>query len=82
METDVETLWSLLKAHDLNHEIMAAVSRGTNKKTGIVGSHAWTTLGVTEAVPGVKLVKVRNPWGHEKYTGPWCDECKEWKDVS
>ena len=81
---DVETLWSLLKAHDLNHEIMATDSgKSVNReKTGLVPSHAWTTLGVTEAVPDVRLVKVRNPWGSsEMYKGPWCDECAEWDDV-
>lgn len=26
---------------------------------------------------GVKLIKLRNPWGSEKYTGPWSDNSKE-----
>ena len=30
----------------------------------------------------MRLVKVRNPWGSEVYSGPWCDECAEWDDVS
>ena len=49
---------------------------------GLVACHAYTVIGVTDEVPGVRLVKVRNPWGHEQYTGPWCDACAEWNDVS
>ena len=37
---------------------------------------------MTDLVPGVRLVKVRNPWGSEQYKGPWCDTCKEWDKVS
>lgn len=29
---------------------------------------------------GTRLLLMRNPWGTEKYTGPWCDSCEEWTD--
>ena len=71
----------MLKEHDLNHEIFSAGA--SQAKWGLIPSHANTTIGVTEAVEGVRLVKIRNPWGNgEKYTGPWCDECPEWDTVS
>jgi len=42
----------------------------------VVPGHAFTLLGAVEetfdGVP-VKLIKVRNPWGSEKYTGPYSD---------
>ena len=48
----------------------------------LVGSHAYTLLGVAEAKVGgatQKLVKVRNPWGSERYNGPWSDkDTKVW----
>ena len=25
---------------------------------------------------------MRNPWGSERWNGPWCDSCNEWKAVS
>ena len=27
-----------------------------------------------------KLIKVRNPWGKEKYSGPWSDKSELWTD--
>ena len=27
-----------------------------------------------------RLVKLRNPWAKEKYTGPWSDGSSEWTD--
>ena len=39
-------------------------------------------LGVVEVTDAkgvtTKLVKLRNPWGVEKYKGAWCDSCGEW----
>ena len=47
---------------------------------GLVGSHAYTLLGAADLKEGNKtvhkLIKVRNPWGHEMYTGPWRDDDK------
>jgi hypothetical protein len=39
--------------------------------------HAYTLIGVAE-YKQVKLVKIRNPWGAEKYTGPWSDKSTMW----
>ena len=37
----------------------------------LVGRHAYTVLGVLD-FPGLpKLIKLRNPWGEQKYNGPW-----------
>ena len=75
---DVEALWSMLKAHDKTHEVMQA---GTDfrdhvtPKYGLVKGHAYTVIGVTQ-IYTQRLVKLRNPWGKEKYTGPWCDNCE------
>lgn len=57
-----------------NHDIQNDV--------GLAMGHAYTTLGVVTVTDAAgvstKLVKLRNPWGSEKYKGPWCDSCKEW----
>ena len=34
-------------------------------------------LGAVE-VDGTKLLKMRNPWGKEKYAGPWSDNDSRW----
>ena len=69
MITGVEELWIKLKEHDANNEIMITSTWGTNHFTqadnGIANGHAYTLVGVTDAVPGVMLVKLRNPWGSE-----------------
>ena len=37
---------------------------------GIVTGHAYTILGTHQFTDGVKVFKIRNPWGVEKYNGP------------
>jgi len=49
------------------------------------GRHAYSLLG-TEVITEkngtqVKLYKVHNPWGKEKYDGPWHDKDLAWFDV-
>ena len=50
--------------------IIAATYQGGQ---GLVGSHAYTTLGVATLRNGVRLVKIRNPWGSEKWRGDYSD---------
>jgi hypothetical protein len=55
------------------------MSSGTHPKgsLGIVGSHAFSpiTTKVYKDEKGVstRLVHIRNPWGSERYSGPWSD---------
>lgn len=47
---------------------------------GLQDAHAYSLLaGVT--LGGEKLLKVMNPWGKEKYTGPWNDNDSRWTDA-
>jgi hypothetical protein len=61
---------------------------------GLAKAHAYTVLGVitlttksnglfendsnTDGKLVQKLIKMRNPWGTEKYTGPWHDYDSRW----
>ena len=48
-----------------------------DEKYGLVGGHAYSlTDAVTVKSNGrdVDLVRVRNPWGHTEWTGPWSDK--------
>lgn len=47
---------------------------------GISYNHAYTLLGAYVLSDGTKLFKVRNPWGAEKYKGPWSDGDYRWTD--
>ena len=52
--------------------------------TGLPGGHAYTVLGAAELKLDdgsvIELVKMRNPWGNEAYTGPWSDSDSVWTD--
>lgn len=46
---------------------------------GIVQDHVYTVLGVIEA-EGEQLLRIRNPWGEESYSGSWSDDSNLWTD--
>ncbi|KAK3733722.1 hypothetical protein RRG08_026837 [Elysia crispata] len=47
---------------------------------GLVGGHAYSLVGVAQ-VGSDKLIRVRNPWGHGEWKGPWSDGSKEWASI-
>lgn len=55
----------------------AVVYDGRTDKKGLSDNHAYTIIGNAE-YQGTKLVKIRNPWGSEGYTGPYSDKSSEW----
>ena len=55
--------------------------KGSDTKQNAVGlalGHAFTVLGTKQLSNGAKLIHVRNPWGKEKYHGPWSDKSDLW----
>lgn len=67
--------WKYISKWDkLGYIMTSGVQRSSY---GLVGSHAYTVLGAAE-YNGEKLILVRNPWGKEKYTGPWSDNDRKW----
>ncbi|KAF0983090.1 hypothetical protein FDP41_011068 [Naegleria fowleri] len=48
------------------------------EKVGLISSHFYTLLDCKEALNGVKLVKLRNPWGGTEWKGDWCDDDTRW----
>lgn len=57
--TEAATWAQISDADAKNYPLSASCMNGFD---GLVGGHAYTMLGVT-TVDGVKLVKMRNPWG-------------------
>ncbi|MCJ1248506.1 hypothetical protein MMC30_005724 [Trapelia coarctata] len=51
-------------------------SHHTDRK-GVVAMHAYSIMEAKE-VNGLRLLKVRNPWGKTEWQGPWSDGSKEW----
>jgi hypothetical protein len=62
-------LWNLLNSYDKLDYVM------TSGVSGLVMNHAYTLIG-TAQFNGEFLVKIRNPWGSERYEGPWSDDDK------
>ena len=42
--------------------------------------HAFTVNDTKELSDGTKLIQIRNPWGKEKYWGPWSDSDYRWTE--
>ncbi|XP_078517580.1 calpain-1 catalytic subunit-like [Lissotriton helveticus] len=48
---------------------------------GILSKHAYSVTGMNQVQTKdgpVQLLRIRNPWGHTEWTGPWSDGAPEW----
>ena len=52
-----------------------------NAHASLVTGHAYSMLGAVKLSNGVQLVKLRNPWGREVYSGPYSDDSSDWTDA-
>ena len=52
-------------------------SREAYKAVGLISNHCYTLLQVTDEI-GVRLLKLRNPWGKEEWRGDWGDSSPLW----
>ena len=70
-------IWNLILEAEANGNMLSSSTPGTSNTQrsdlGIVGNHVYTILD-TEEVLGNKLIRMRNPWGRETYSGPWRDD--------
>lgn len=76
------TLYPILKFFAHNNYPSTAGCCRNGGKYDLVSGHAYSFLDVQELKKGGKvvhkIVKVRNPWNHERYNGPWRDSDPEW----
>lgn len=81
-----DAMWDLFAEGERRNFVMIASSKGSGEKLsdlGIVGGHAYALLSVHEfdyEDKTVKLVRLRNPWGHKEWNGAWSDDAPEWTD--
>ena len=47
---------------------------------GLANLHSYKVVGLVTLDTGVRLVKMRDHSGDERYTGPYCGECSEWTE--
>lgn len=48
-------------------------------KTGLVSGHAYSIISAHH-VEGVRLLKLRNPWGKTEWKGAYSDKSDKWTD--
>lgn len=54
---------------------------GPDKAEGLVPGHAYSIISVKEhEEEGLKLLKIRNPWGSFEWGGAWSDNSELWTD--
>ena len=83
MAKDPNLLWGmLLKCMEESFLLgcsisMSGVAAESVSAEGLLYKHAYGILDVQE-IQGHKLIRIRNPWGKQEWTGRWSDESREW----
>ena len=58
----------------------AAEGRGRSAEDeGIAEGYAYGVIDAVECSNGVRLVRMRDPWGVKKWTGAWSDGAPQWQ---
>lgn len=79
--SDSEELWNKIVYASNNKYVMTTSipQRKGAKEIGLVEGHQYSLTSGQE-YKGIRLLKIRNPWGSMKYTGKWSDKDPEWND--
>merc|ERR1711879_622138 len=64
-----------------NFLLAASISNGNvlefRRRDGLIEGHCYSVLEVQE-VYGVRMVRLRNPWGQSEWNGRWSRNSKTW----
>lgn len=77
INNDANQAWSVI-SDALYNGFLVGVDTGSSPPYTMVAGHAYSVVGYYELKDAFgtvkqKLFRIRNPWGADKYTGPWSD---------
>jgi len=78
----VDYLWEELSKHDTNDQMLFLITLGTSdqltNECGLSQNHAYVVLGTLTLSNNARLVRMRNPWGNERYFCDYSDKSDKW----
>jgi len=87
-EEALQGLWEKLLSWNASEDNLMSVacdesSRLDPTKAGLMKDHSYTILDGKESKKlGVRLLEIRNPWGHGEWTGDWSDFSPLWTQTA
>lgn len=89
IEDEAEQIWDSIQEADDRGFLISGETPGYDDQTeggggkdapdGLVPGHAYSIIEVKEGL-GVRLLKIRNPWGKYEWGGDWSDQSELWTE--